>query len=252
MRTKLQKLSSAQLSAFERELRRAVASLNKRLSALLADLDIVNGQMVHTPANLQFLARLQPQMEQALIQSGYLDAVQYLQAGDAELLRAVRESSPLKLIYTKTDATTLNALAQMQNSEFYGIGTNAMEAIRQTVMNSVMAGARLEDGLGIIRSQLETRLQPYAWTYANTARKQVMQMAEDLAAQHIPAEERFWAYNGPLDDVTRPCCIELLEIGYFTDAEREEAEARTADERAYNCRHSFDLVSESTYKENRG
>ena len=46
--------------------------------------------------------------------------------------------------------------------------------------------------------------------------------------------------------------LELLEIGYFTDAEREEAEARTADERAYNCRHSFDLVSEATYKENRG
>ena len=57
------------------------------------------------------------------------------------------------MIYTKT-ATTLNALAQMQNSEFYGIGTNAMEAIRQTVMNSVLAGARLEDGLGIIRTSL--------------------------------------------------------------------------------------------------
>jgi hypothetical protein len=252
MTTELAKLADAQVKAFERELSRAVTNLNKRLTSLLTKLEIVNGQIVKTPFNLQYLARLQPQMEQALIQSGYLDAVQYLQAGDAELLRAVRESSPLKLIYTKTDATTLNALAQMQNSEFYGIGINAMEAIRQTVMNSVMAGARLEDGLGIIRSQLETRLQPYAWTYANTARKQVMQMAEDLAAQHIPAEERFWAYNGPLDDVTRPCCIELLEIGYFTDAEREEYEALYADERAYNCRHSFDLVSESTYKENRG
>jgi len=252
MRPELAKLSDAQVAAFERELSRAVTNLNKRLSALLAKLEIVNGRIVKTPFNLQYLAQLQPQMEQALIQSGYLDAVQNLQAGDAELLRAVRENSPLKLIYTKTDATTLNALAQMQNSEFYGIGTNSMEAIRQTVMNSVLAGARLEDGLGIIRTQLETRLQPYAWTYANTAKKQTLQMANDLAAQNIPSEERFWAYNGPLDDVTREACIELLEIGYFTDAEREEAEARTADERAYNCRHSFDLVSESTYKENRG
>jgi hypothetical protein len=252
MTTELAKLSDAQVKAFERELSRCVADLNKRLSGLLTKLEIVNGRIVKTPANLQYLARLQPQMEQALIQSGYLDAVQNLQAGDAELLKAVREQSAVKLIFTKTDATTLNALAQMQNSEFYGIGTNAMEAIRQTVINSVMAGARLEDGLGIIRSQLETRLQPYAWTYANTARKQTMQMANDLAARNIPANERFWAYNGPNDDVTRPACQELLAIGVFTDSEREHYEAMYAEERAYNCRHSFDLISEQMYNELRG
>ena len=92
MRPELAKLSDAQVKAFERELSRSVANLNKRLSALLAKLEIVNGKIPKTPFNLQYQAQLQPNGT-GLIQSGYLDAVQNLQAGDAELLRGGRESS---------------------------------------------------------------------------------------------------------------------------------------------------------------
>lgn len=252
MTKELLALTDKQVRAFERELGIAIRDLNRRLDALLAKVKTKNGIILKTPANLQYLASLLPQMEQALLDSGYMNAVANLQAGDTELLQMVRETSPIKLTYTRINANTLSALAQLQNTEFIGIGTNAMESIRQTVMNTVLGGARLEDGLAIIRAQLNDRLRPYAWTYANTSRKQTAQLAVDLAAEQIPASERFWAYNGPLDDVTRQACIELLAIGYFTDAERQEAEANYAEERMYNCRHSFDLVSESTYKENRG
>ena len=54
-------------------------------------------------------------------------------------------------------------------------------------------------------------------------------MANDLAAQNIP-KERFGLITA-LDDVTVRACIELLEIGYFTDAEREEAGTRQTSRR---------------------
>lgn len=244
-------VTESQVTQFERELDRSIRQFERRITGLLAKLEIENGVILKTPANLQYAASLLPELNQMLEDSGYPDAVAKFQQGDSTLLAQVRKSAAIPLAFTRADAATLSALRAMQNSEFTGIGANAMESVRQVVMNTIMTGSRLEGSLGMIKKNLSTNLQKYAWTYANTTRRDVIQLANDLAAANTEGEN-YWAYNGPLDDVTRDACIELLSIGYFSDAEREAAEAEYAAERMYNCRHSFDLVSKETYDEHRG
>jgi len=244
-------LTDRQVTAFEKELASAVAQLERRIRALIARMEIRGGVIQKTSANLQFAASLTPQLNEMLTEAGYPDIVANFQSGDAELLASVRQTSPIAMNFTQGASTTLTALRAMQNTQFAGIGAAAMESVRQGVVNTIMTGARLEDCLDSVRAQLSSKLRSYAWTYANTTRKDVVQMANDLAAEAYDGE-KYWAYNGPLDDVTRPACIALLEIGYFTDAEREQAEADTADERMYNCRHTFDLVPAHVYEKNKG
>jgi hypothetical protein len=244
-------LTDQQTAAFERQLKRCMAQLERRIRGAISRLDIVDGVIVKTPANLQFVASMTPQLNAMLEQSGYPELIAHFQDGDAELLAAVRSSSAVPLAFTRQSSTTLAALQGMQNSQFIGIGTSAMEAVRQSVMNTIMTGARLEDAIDVIKAQIDGKLKSYAWTYANTTRRDVVQLANDLAAEQIDGD-LYWAYNGPLDDVTRPACQDLLAIGVFTDAERAEAEAMYAAEREYNCRHSFDLISQSQYNELNG
>lgn len=244
-------LTNAQVTQFESELNRSMRQLERRITALLSKLEMDNGVILKTPANLRYAASLLPELNRLLEESGYPDAVAKFQQGDSTLLSQVRKSAAIPLAFTRADAATLSALLAMQNSEFTGIGANAMESVRQVVMNTIMTGSRLEGSLGMIKKNLSANLQRYAWTYANTTRRDVIQLANDLAAANTEGEN-YWAYNGPLDDVTRDACIELLAIGYFTDAEREQYEAEYAAERMYNCRHSFDLISKETYDENRG
>jgi hypothetical protein len=154
------------------------------------------------------------------------------------------------MAFTQQSVNTLTALQTLQASQFAGIGSQAMDAVRQTVMQTILTGAQLEDGLANIEARLSADLQRYAWTYANTSRAQVLQAVQDIAAQNYEGE-LYWEYSGPLDDVTRDACVELLEIGVFTDDERNQAEADTADERAYNCRHVFEQITREQYEANK-
>jgi hypothetical protein len=244
------KLTKRQLAGFERDLATVMSNMQARVSGLLATLETVNGIPIKTKYNLQFAASLIPELDRVLIESGYPELVMRFQAGDNDLIKAIRASAKVPMVFTASSAGVITALQLAQNSEFAGIGVRAMEAVRQTVMNTILTGARLEDGLALIQSRLDNELQRYAWTYANTSRAQVMQTVQDLAAENYEGDV-YWVYSGPLDDVTRDACVSLLEIGVFTDEEREQAEADTADERMYNCRHVFDQIPKSYYESNK-
>lgn len=244
---KANKVADKHLSQFESALALAIASIQKRVTNLVTKLETKQGVPVRSAANIAAVSALLPELDNALQQSGYLEAVGALQAGDADIIRTLRETSKIPLTFTKADANLITALQSMQNTEFRGIGFRAMEAVRKTVFDTIMNGVPLEKGLPLIEQSLSTNLQRYAWTYANTTRKDVMQQVIDLGVQDYEGDV-YWEYQGPLDDVTREACIELLATQFFSDAEREEADAETAEERMYNCRHVFAPIPKSLYE----
>lgn len=244
---KANKVADKHLSRFESALALAIASIQKRVTNLVTKLETKQGVPVRSAANIAAVSALLPELDNALRESGYLEAVGALQAGDADIIRTLRETSKIPLKFSKADANLIQALQNMQNTEFQGIGFRAMEAVRKTVFDTIMNGVPLEKGLPLIEQSLSTNLQRYAWTYANTTRKDVMQQVIDLGVQDYEGDV-YWEYQGPLDDVTREACIELLATQFFSDAERESADADTAEERMYNCRHVFAPIPKSLYE----
>ena len=186
-----------------------------------------------------------------LERSGYPEAVSALQGWDKELIEEIAKDSKVPFQFTQTSRDTINALRQIQLNKFDEIGATAMDAVRDSVTQTILAGRDIGETIDSIREQLDTKFKNYAWTYANTTRRDIIQQVQLESAKEYDGE-LYWQFFGPDDDVTRPACSELLERngGYYTDAERQEAEAEFADERAFNCRHVFIQVSKDEYDAN--
>lgn len=239
---------------FNARLERVIGTFQKRIIAALSGLETANGKALMTEANLNYATAIYPQLLQELENAGFGDVVKYLLDNNGKLIKSLKTVSGVPLAFTETSVNVISALQQSQLANFTAISQRAVNAIREEVTRTVLTGSRIEDALDVIRDVLEPQFQRYAYTYANTALRDTMQAAIDEGVAQAKADgvEIFWEYTGPDDDKTRDACIELLNIQYFTDSEREEWEAATADERAYNCRHAFVPISREAYEESEG
>jgi hypothetical protein len=236
---------------FGRLLAKIVKQMSAQMAAALKSGALSNGE---AGAEIRFMASFYPELERIMLQSGYTELVSKLKDDYPDLindLKAVHKYSEVPLAFVKSDATVLTSLSTIFNKRFENIGKEAVQAVYDRLTQSVLAGASESKMIALIRDTLDSKLQRYATTYYNTARKDFMQQAELLSAENnrIGDEELYFEYVGPLDNVTRDACISLLENPYYTEAEMLEAEAATADERAYNCRHWFQQISRSTFED---
>jgi hypothetical protein len=188
-----------------------------------------------------------PELLKALQESGYSSVVAQLQNTDPALVNAIKANARIPMSFLETSSDVISAIRSAEAFQFAKIGEAAMSSIRDNVMRTVLAGVPINDTLADIRSQLEDRFQRYAWTYANTTRKEVIQAVHFEAAKAYDGE-LYWEYVGPEDNVTRDVCLELLAQRVFTDAEMQEAEASSASEREYNCRHVFVQITKDDYE----
>ena len=72
--------------------------------------------------------------------------------------------------------------------------------------------------------------------------------------ENRPAQA-YGVYPTPKSVETAKEAIDKMLSGeeiYFTDAEREQFESDTADERAWNCRHTFQHITKEDYLDNTG
>lgn len=132
--------------------------------------------------------------------------------------------------------------------KYTGLPKDIVYQIRDAMISSMITGTNSNKALRLIKKTLEKEKKELVELYGNTMIHDIMQICNDMTATKCGGD-LYWAYNGPLDDATRPICRKLLEIGYFTDKERKEVEKETAKEREFGCRHTFDLVSKGRYEE---
>lgn len=192
-----------------------------------------------------------------LTDAGYYRLVEKLGEKENDLLRLMKKSrltGAVPLAFTKTTQAKLQAVNSLYNLNFARVGQDAMLKISGIMMDTISRSGRVDVAIKQIEAILDKNLVRYATTYANTTRAKFIQKVEDITAQEAREEgqELYWEFFGPTDDLNRPACIEGLDQQFFTDAEREQFEADTADEREWNCRHKFMEITEEYYREQTG
>lgn len=232
---------------FDKQLERVINDLYKSIRDLVFKLQIKDGNVVTTKFNLNMSASIYNELERALAGTEYEKVYLKLQGIDNDLIAAIVREAKIPISFTKTSVEVVDALRNLQMTEFQHIGERGLEAVREELMRSVLNGVPISETLDNIRDALESKFQRYAQTYAWTSRQELMQAVHNEGAKGYPADEIFWEYVGPDDNLTRPACQELLAQRYFANEEKEEAIAKYAEERAYNCRHVFVQIAPEDY-----
>jgi hypothetical protein len=245
-----------QLDQFESNLQKVIRSFNKRVSQMIADMKTSKGYLTFNDENLNFATQSLADLRAMLELAGYGEQVNKLLAGEDDLFNeynSLRPAGAVPIAFTNRMTNQLVALRKAELVAFNGIGDQALLEIQKQLINGVISGVSMETVIANIANSLESSMKRYAFTYANTSRARYLQAIEDLNSQERrDGEAQFWEYVGPEDDLNRPACVEGLSQRYFTDAERGVFEYDTADERAWNCRHTFMEISEDHYIENTG
>ncbi len=250
------RIANAALSKFTNSMVSVVRELEKRIAAMVAGMD-TDGRnfVIMNEMNLAHSITMHGELLIALREAGYPDAVAALQASDLEIIRVIKETRSIPVAFSKSSKDVINALRRAEAFEFQMIGEEAMEAVRRVVQQAALTGAVIEESLESIEKVLNRRLRGYAWTYANTTRKMVIQAVHWEAASDYEGE-KYWHYTGPDDDLTRPACQigvgrdyekEFPTAPFFTNDEMLTFESVYAEERTYNCRHYFVQITEHNY-----
>jgi len=243
-------VAEKQVVDFEKNLRRAI---NRFQAEIIANAK--SGYMFSSVAEdrIRYAAELYDGITQALRDSGYYSVVSDLIERDREIIseiKSLRSANKLPSTFSKSSAETFNALCSLEYAQFDNIGKGFVASLSQELTNYIVRGVSESDFIMAIREALDNKFAKYARTYAITSRAQFIQAVQDEAAKNYDGE-LFWEYVGPDDDRTRPACQEGLAKQYFTDAEREQFESETADERAWNCRHTFQQITKEDYEANK-
>lgn len=242
----------AQTIWFETQIVKVGRKLRNRINSMLNKLDRENGMIDYSNANLEFASQVYFSLMEELEAAGYYRAVNELQGKENDLLRMMKANRPegsVPVAFTMATRAKIDGLNSMYLLKFNGVGEDAMRNIAGIVMDIVVRGGSLQAAIKQIEGVLEKNLVRYATTYCETSRAHFLQAVEYAHAEDYEGE-KFWQYVGPFDDLNRPACIEGLNVEFFTDAEREQFEAETAEERMYNCRHTFLLINKEFYLAN--
>jgi hypothetical protein len=244
-------LAETQITDFERNLRRVIDRFQAEIikNAKSGYLFSLNAE-----DRVKYAPDLYDGILKALHASGYDKAVADLINRDAELIseiKAMRSAAKLPTTFAKSSSDVINAFKNMEMAQFSQIGTGFANSLSQELMNYAITGVDESVFIEAIRDRLESGFKRYARTYAITSRAKFIQQVQDEAAKNYDGE-LYWEYVGPEDDRMRDACIDGMAQRYFTDAERAAFEAETADERAWNCRHTFQQITEEDYRDATG
>lgn len=235
----------------------AISKLQRVIEQKILGFPLIEGGTIpRTEANLDYLQTVYTSLLQELEKSGYNDAVQFALESESEVIKN------LKQIYKNTDfPIAFNAISQesfnlLQNQKLEyltNLSTNAINAVRQAVTDSVIGAVDVAYLTSQIRNELEGKLKRYANTYLETARGKLIQDAQDWSAQQFRDEgiKIYWEYRGPEDNLTREECIWALTKLVFTDEEKAEFLSGGLfphNEPRWNCRHNFVMITEKEYK----
>ncbi len=235
-----------QVKWFEANMNRVMTSLQQRINAMLLNLDLSGGHFESTDSNIAFSAQMYESLMQALEEAGYNELLAQLQEKETDLIRLMKKQhipGMIPIAFTTATAEKLAALSATFQLELAGVADDAMIKIVSIVSDTIVRTGSVSAATNRIREILEKRLKVYAKTYVNTTRARFIQNVQDLSND----DAEFYIYEGPVDDLNRPACVDGLAIKYFTKAEREQFESETADERMYNCRHTFVAITKEYY-----
>lgn len=133
--------------------------------------------------------------------------------------------------------------------KYVGVDIRTLKMIQTAVFNSITTGDDARKELKSVLVDSDANKKKLIQSYIDTMRGDYIQAVEYAHAYNYDGD-LFWEFQGSDDGATRDVCRDLLAIGFFTNYQRKIAEKLTANERAFDCRHSFKQITREYYYEN--
>jgi hypothetical protein len=237
----LNKLASVR--RIEDEFTRRLDTTFKRLGRQLDDY-LKNSQ----PLAAVDVALSRANLEQILIQSGYYETTGALlndgyQSAIEQAYEQYQELYQESLQFSQVSLRQLDAIKQLDLSQFNQIGQQALTEANRLVVDLHFGGLNFNQALGQLREKVVDKMQRYASTWLTTGLSSAyntanVQLAEDAGI------ERF-QYIGPMDNLTRSFCrkhigqVMTLKEWDSLPGGNGQIEPVSVYRGGYNCRHQL-------------
>jgi len=221
---KVQERFDGSIDAAQKRMLNEVLSLSK-------ELDVKNGKVVPSVANLKLINQIKSKLNKAVLNKEYVKDIEKLTSGfdDIEKSQQMYFASVTK---GKTfderykllkDIAVSNTVSQLTES---GIDANVTSKLKDMLLRSVTSGAKYTDLIGEMSNFLtdnengQGALKRYAQTYVNTSLNQYAGQSNKLMTDDFKTE--WYVYRGTLRETSREFCVLLEEKEYVHKSEIPE------------------------------
>jgi hypothetical protein len=198
--------------------------------------------------NIEFALEAKNNLNQIFVDSGYYDAVGDYLNGYKEIIDNIKKQYGIFDYKLKFDDVTRESIIQLQQFDldfFYQLADEAMDSVYKGLYRNTLTELSFSETVDEIRNALDgTRLEKYAYTYANDA---IMRF--NRTVNNVVAEKTGWDhyyYAGPSDGKTRPFCtvhvFQVLTKSEILKLDNGQTGNVFTDGGGYNCRHGWIAV----------
>ncbi|MFA4990602.1 MAG: hypothetical protein WC579_01660 [Candidatus Paceibacterota bacterium] len=142
--------------------------------------------------------------------------------------------------------TTLKAIYEVNKATFLKHIQFSAQEIQKELMNSMLANLDRKQMLARVMNLRDGLNQAQMETIIDTMNRTYSRQVQAVMSRDLPEDTKY-VYAGPVDEKTRPICLEMMAAGEMT---REEIDERFPgafiDGGGFNCRHSWRTVTKFT------
>lgn len=203
------------------------ASQNKlydELNLILKDLEIENGKLKNSVANIRMLGKLKNKINEVIVNDKYKnDVAKYISQFNAvsdwhdkyfsELVKKYKTPKVLEAIKVETIDATVTAMTDT------GIDSNIGEGIRSILRTAITSGGSYSSLTEDLRTyikgndKIEGAMQRYLKTIATDSINTYSATYNDNVSMDLGLN--WFRFTGSLLETSRPCCIEMEKYEYF-------------------------------------
>lgn len=244
------------IDEFQRELVKVIRRLDRRIQRAVGTLNTSGGNFKKTSRAIGEASKIQRQMEEALVASGYHREVRTF-LGTATPLRTQMEAAYARLGlpvgFNTVDIEAFRATLAADYTTFANIGRRGTDLIRTDFISAVTGEANVnefmsrtqaylygKEGMGLLDASGSPMFR-HAATLADTSmtqlhRKQMADLGEKAGVER-------WQYRGPFDKSTRIFCRHLWQKVYTREEIDDLDNGMVPDVfvsgGGWNCRHTW-------------
>ena len=238
-------------TAFEVGLVKCIQSYEERILDMMEQLksgDAKNPQSVRDKFELS-VVRLHS-LNQVLSNLGYRGLVTLFNGKHSRMCSTVLKNTTISASFTTTSQEDIIALRDMKLDKYSGMPNDIFDKVYQLTIDLLITGRSIGKDLRAIKATVSDEYKEMIALYSETMQSDFIQDAHELSSAEDEGA-KYWEFYGPEDDNVRPACLKLLEIRYFTDAQKKKAEIKYEQERLFGCRHTFMPITRRDYLDER-
>ncbi len=247
---KLNAAIDALVNQFALDLADVWGQMRRRIVQLTAQLTVERGRVVSTQVNLGLARRVAQELQGVLEEAGYgtliADALaemgelaRFQGLGQTRVARVQREAA--------WSAETLDAFHDLKLRELLEVPDAVLRRVEQTLLRGIVGAQDRAELLNELVEQLELTL-PQVRTIYDTALSEFSRIAVVSTTPGRP--EDAFLYEGPIDGLTRPFCLERVGKVYSRAAidamDNGQLDNTLITAGGYNCRHTWVPVAEGS------